>query len=164
MSDAEERFSTLVGGLDFPMFIVTTASNDSKAGCLVGFTTQMSIDPPRFLVGLSKKNFTYEVAAHATHLAVHFPDRDNEDLAHLFGEETGDEIDKFARCGWSVGPHGVPILEGVAAWFVGLIVDRVDLGDHVGHLLEPVAVETSRTISRVLTYGDLRDFEAGHSA
>lgn len=51
-------FDTLIGSLDYPMFIVTTAAGDDVAGCLVGFATQTSIDPPLVLVCLSRANRT----------------------------------------------------------------------------------------------------------
>ena len=50
-----EAFERLVGQLDYPMFIVTTQVEGRRAGCLVGFASQFSIDPPRFLIGLSKR-------------------------------------------------------------------------------------------------------------
>ena len=37
-------------------FSVTTATDGAQAGCLVGFSTQCSIEPPRFGVWLSKLN------------------------------------------------------------------------------------------------------------
>jgi flavin reductase (DIM6/NTAB) family NADH-FMN oxidoreductase RutF len=55
----------------------------------------------------------------------------------LFGGETGDENDKFARCDWDAGPDGIPVLRGCPSWFAGRIVDRARLGDHVGFVLEP---------------------------
>ena len=57
-----EAFGKLVSLLDYPMFVVTTRADDEPAGCLVGFASQVSITPPRFLVGLSKRNYTYRVA------------------------------------------------------------------------------------------------------
>jgi len=69
----EKTFTSLVSELDYPMFIVTTVAADGeRSGCLIGFATQISISPPRFLVGLSGKNHTYRVAQRAEHLAVHF--------------------------------------------------------------------------------------------
>ncbi|MGH3330053.1 MAG: flavin reductase, partial [Nocardioidaceae bacterium] len=65
------QFDDFVEGLDYPMFVVTTANDGHRAGCLVGFTTQASIDPPRMLVCLSVKNRTYRVAQEAEYLAVH---------------------------------------------------------------------------------------------
>jgi flavin reductase (DIM6/NTAB) family NADH-FMN oxidoreductase RutF len=140
--DAEDLSATvdrLAGDLDYPMCIVTTVAGRERSGCLVGFASQCSIDPQRFTVWLSKANHTFDVAGDARFLAVHFPSRAQADLAALFGGETGDEIDKFDRCRWHLGPDGLPILDDVARWFAGRILERYDTGDHVGHLLEPVA-------------------------
>ena len=90
MPDTRQTFNALVSELDYPMFVVTAAAGGERAGCLVGFATQCSIDPPRFLVCLSKQNRTYRVARDAELLAVHFLPADAEDLAELFGGETGD--------------------------------------------------------------------------
>src|SRR5919198_1788016 len=141
-ADAVETFTSLRGGLDYPMFIVTTVAPDGeRAGCMVGFATQISIHPPRFLVGLSDKNRTFRVAQRAEHLAVHFIPAGGQDLAALFGSETGDEIDKFARCAWYEGPAGLPILDDLPNWFAGRIVTRVSAGDHEVVVLDPVAAE-----------------------
>ena len=40
---------------------------------------------------------------------MHFVPADGEEIAELFGSETGDEVDKFARCAWHEGPAGLPI-------------------------------------------------------
>src|ERR1700754_1940903 len=98
-----DAFEKLVALLDYPMYVVTTRAGDHQAGCLVGFTSQVSIRPQRFLVGLSKRNHTYRVAQHATHLAVHVVPRQHRELARLFGSETGDRTDKFALCTWQPG-------------------------------------------------------------
>lgn len=127
----------LVSELDYPMFIVTAASGGERAGCLVGFTTQCSIDPPRFLVCLSDKNRTFRVARDAAVMVVHLVPSDADGLAQLFGERTGDDLDKFERCAWSPGPEGTPVLDGCGNWFAGRILDRMDGGDHRVFLLEP---------------------------
>ena len=44
------QFDAFVGGLDYPVFVVTAAHGEERSGCLVGFATQASIDPPRMLV------------------------------------------------------------------------------------------------------------------
>ena len=138
-------FDELVGELDYPMFICTLRAGEALAGCLVGFATQTSIDPSRFLLCLSRTNRTTRLAAAAEHLAVHFVPNTAGDLAELFGGETGDEVDKFARCAWHRGPRDLPILDACSNWFVGRIVERLDLGDHVGHVLVPEAVEHGAT-------------------
>lgn len=166
MSDSPgaEPFEALVGLLDYPMFVVTTSAGDEKSGCLVGFASQTSINPSRFLIGLSMRNRTYRVARDATHLAVHVVARAHLDLARLFGGQTGDRIDKFARCAWHRGPHGMPILDDAGAWFVGAVQQRFDVGDHVGHLLEPVAGEPPDDFDDWVTFADVRDLSPGHDA
>src|SRR4029079_16587977 len=119
------------------MTIVTTRSGDDMDGCLVGFSTQCSIDPVRQLVCLSVKNRTYELARRATHLVVH-PLHDaphDYELARLFGENTARETDKLAQCSWVEGPGGVPVLEGLD-WFAGPIVGRFGGGGHGAHLVD----------------------------
>jgi flavin reductase (DIM6/NTAB) family NADH-FMN oxidoreductase RutF len=153
-------FERLVATLDYPLYVVTTASGEERSGCLIGFATQCSIHPPRFLACLSKKNHTLPVARRATTLAVHVVDRKDEGIARLFGGETGDEIDKFADVRWHWA-DGVPILDACERWFVGTVLERIDLGDHVGFLLEPIDTEQS-SVSEQLTYQRAREIRPGH--
>jgi flavin reductase (DIM6/NTAB) family NADH-FMN oxidoreductase RutF len=148
------------------MTVVTVAAGSTgRGGCLVGFTTQCSMNPARFLVCLSKRNHTFTVAQEARLLAVHALTGAQRELASLFGERTGDEVDKFDNCRWRPGPEGVPILEECDRWFVGEIIARVDLGDHVGVVLEPVLVPArAEPASASLMYSAVRDLQAGHEA
>ncbi|MEP7180245.1 MAG: flavin reductase family protein [Pseudonocardiales bacterium] len=163
-NDDGAAFEALVGHLDYPMFVVTTALGERRSGCLVGFATQASIRPRRFLVGLSDKNHTFRVASDADRLAVHLLGKDDAGLARLFGEQTGDEVDKFAQCEWRPGPDGVPILTGAPAWFSGRILERLRLGDHVAFLIEPDSGECRDAVGHLVTYADVRDFDPGHEA
>ena len=163
MALGTEDFDAFVAGLDHPMFVVTTAHDGERAGCLVGFTTQASVDPPRMLVCLSVANHTYRVARGADLLAVHVLDRTEHKLAELFGGRTGDEVDKFEHCRWRPGPDGVPLLEDCPRRMVGRVLSRQEFGDHVGHLLEPVSVERVEPTS-ALGYDQVQDIDAGHPA
>jgi flavin reductase (DIM6/NTAB) family NADH-FMN oxidoreductase RutF len=157
-------FERIVGAIDYPMFVVTTRGVRENAGCLVGFASQTSIHPPRFLVGLSRRNHTYRIACEADHLAAHLLSKRSMELAQLFGGETDDQIDKFARCRWEPGPETMPILRDATAWFVGAIRDRFDLGDHVGHLVEPITGQVREPDTQWLTFADVRELEPGHEA
>lgn len=157
-------FQPFADGLDYSMLAVTAAHEGQHGGCLVGFTTQASIDPPRMLVCLSVRNQTYAVALHSGHLAVHALGREQGELARLLGEETGDEVDKLAGCRWQEGPGGVPLLEDCPRRFVGRVLQRTELGDHVGFLLEPVAVDAHGEWGAGLMFHDVRDLSAGHDA
>lgn len=158
---ALEPFTT---ELNYPMFVLTVGplTQPRPSGCLVGFATQCSITPARFLVCVSKKNHTFRAMEGAQYVGVHLLGQDQRELARLFGTQTGDETDKFEQCEWSAGPHGVPILAECVSWFVGSIERWMDLGDHAGVLLDPVRV--SGGPGAPLMSASVSDFDAGHEA
>jgi flavin reductase (DIM6/NTAB) family NADH-FMN oxidoreductase RutF len=162
VGDTESQFQRLVGQLDYPLFVVTAAGAGERDGCLVGFATQCSIHPPLFLVCLSVKNRTHRIAQGAETLAVHFVPSERKDLAELFGGETADETDKLDKVDWRPGPGGVPIVEGLANWFAGAIVERLDWsGDHTGFVLAPVDAHAGAD-EQELGFQEAKDIEPGH--
>ena len=161
--NAAATFHALVGDLEYPMFIVTAQAGGEPLGCLVGFATQTSIHPPRFVVCLSHRNRTYRRGRDAELLGVHCVPEHAAALAELFGGETGDETDKFARCAWHPGPGGVPILDECRNWFVGRVVWRAGAGDHDAFLLEPVAAEKGSDENE-FAFHRAKRIDAGHEA
>jgi flavin reductase (DIM6/NTAB) family NADH-FMN oxidoreductase RutF len=149
--------------LNYPMYVVTTAAGGERDGCLVGFTTQCGIEPVRFLICLSRANRTFRIAQRATALAVHLLDAGQRELAALFGEQTADEVDKLGRCAWTPGPDGVPLLVDCPHRMVGRVLDRVDLGDHQGFLLDPLEAGSTPDITPLM-FNAVRDMSAGHPA
>ena len=157
-------FDELVARLDPAMAVVTTVVDDERAGCLVGFHAQCSIEPQRYAVWLSKANHTYRVALRSTVLAVHFLDRSQEAVARLFGTRSGDEIDKFAHCRWEPGAGGVPVLQDCPNRFVGRRVALLDEGsDHVCLVLEPTDAQAGDSFTP-LRLSDVAHLHPGHEA
>jgi flavin reductase (DIM6/NTAB) family NADH-FMN oxidoreductase RutF len=157
-------FESLTSGLEYPMFVVTAAADGERNGCLAGFVTQCSIDPPVILVCVSKSNRTFRTAQRATTLAVHYLGVDDERLASLFGERTGDEIDKFAQCSWTERPDGTPVLDGCRGWVAGDIMSRADVGDHVAMAVRITAAEVRDAEAGQLGFQRVKDFDPGHPA
>lgn len=164
MNDNRATFNDFAELLDYSMFVVTARAHDVMGGCLVGFATQASINPPTFLVGLSAPNHTLSVARETSHLGVHVVGRENIELARLFGGQTSHSIDKFDRCAWHLGPAGVPILDAADAWFVGKIIERFDMGDHIGHLLKPTDAHITGRPGTPVSYHDVKNLTPGHQA
>jgi len=162
VEDVPKVFERLTIRLNYPLFVVTAAVGATREGCMIGFATQTSVHPGRFLACLSRRNRTTRLAQDADVLAVHLLPRERADLADLFGGETGDEIDKFEHCEWTEGPRGLPILAGCPSWFAGAILSRHDLGDHEGFLLEPIDARCEP--AELLYFQDVKDIEPGHDA
>lgn len=161
MTQEHPEFNRLMAQLDYPLFIVTAAAGEQRSGCLVGFASQVSIDPPRFLIGLSIKNRTCRVAREAQALVVHFVPHDAEELAVLFGGRTGDEVDKFERVHWRPGPGVAPVLTELENWFAGRVLDVHDLGYHRGFVLEPIEGEAHHA-DEALSFRRAKWIEPGH--
>lgn len=165
MADIDEDFADLMATPDQAMVILTTAAGGERAGCLVGFHSQSGIDPPRYAVWLSKANHTFTIGTLADTFAVHFPSADQHDLAALFGGASGDDADKFARCAWTPGPDGVPLLDDCPDRFVARREGLLDVGaDHVCLDLRPVRVDRADRADERLRLRDVMDIEPGHAA
>jgi len=160
-----EAFESIVGRIDYPMYIVTALVGEERDGCLVGFTTQCSIHPSRFLVCMSDKNRTTRLVEHgrADAMVVHLVPEDADHIVELFGGETGDDTDKFERCEWSPGPEGIPLLADCPSWFAGRILERAPLGDHIGHVLEPFAGDDPSSAGW-FPFSRAKGMEPGHEA
>ncbi len=161
----EERFDRLLAGLDTPVTIVTTVAGGERAGCLVGFQSQCSIEPRKYALWLSKANHTYRVALRADMLAVHLLGPGDHDLAEIFGGGTGDDVDKFADIEVAAGPDGVPLLSRCPDRLVVRRTALLDEGsDHVCLVTELVEVHGGDRPLSPLRVSDVDDITPGHQA
>lgn len=156
-------FERLVGSIDPPVFVLTAHDGSERSGCLVGFATQVSIRPPRFLAMVSKLNHTYPIAMSTPAVVVHVLREGDHEVARHFGGLTGDEVDKFAGIDVVDGPALAPVIVGLD-WFAGRVLRHVDLGDHVGLLLAPHDGSAARADQAQLGMGDVDDIDPGHPA
>jgi flavin reductase (DIM6/NTAB) family NADH-FMN oxidoreductase RutF len=112
-------------------------------------------------VCISTANHTFGVAKRAPGLAVHALGADQRDMAELFGERTGDVMDKFSHLIWERGITGAPVLTECAAWAEGRTLRRMSAGDHVAFLISIDRGGQGTRTGRLMASG-ARDLEAGH--
>ncbi len=161
-----DAFECIVADIEYPMFVVSVAVDGDVDACLVGFTSQCSIDPPRFAVFLSKNNHTFELARRATLLAVHLVRPAQHEMAeHFGGTSEKDDPAKLDDWPWRPGPDGVPLLAD-CDWFAGTIELNFDAGDHVAFVLSPLpGPEGGECGGRgQLGYQEAKDIDAGQPA
>ena len=154
----------LMGSVDSPLIVVTTSAQGERAGCLVGFHSQASIDPEHYCFWLSKANHTYRVALRSDHFAVHFLTTADRELARHFGALSGSETDKFSGLDSIASDHDVPLLADLPN---RLLVERVamldDGGDHVCLTARVDSVEVAGGFT-ALRPSQLGDLTPGHNA
>lgn len=153
----------ITDGADYPVYVATATDGIELSGCLVGFVTQSSIEPVRFVICLSKVNHTFAIAEGSRGLALHLLGSDQKELASIFGEKTGDVVDKFAGLAWSTATTGAPVLAECAAWIDGSILEHVDAGDHEAFVVAVVDGGPGTRSGRLML-SDVSDFDPGHPA
>lgn len=116
-----------------------------RGGTPVGFTatslTSVSAAPPLLSFGISTGSSCWPVMAEADHVGVHVLGEHQRDLAVTFARSGADRFGPPTR--WSTGPEGVPVLDGVLAWTVCRVVERVPAADHRIVLAEVLAGDPS---------------------
>ena len=138
-ADAVRDLAPFFERVDYPYYLLTVRASDGEmSGCLAGFVTQCSIDPPNFIACVSHLNHTLGVAVRSRAMGLHLVGEDQLDMARLFGEETGDEVDKFAEVDWRIGTTGAPLLADVLLGLEGSILGHFTVGDHEAFLLRAV--------------------------
>jgi flavin reductase (DIM6/NTAB) family NADH-FMN oxidoreductase RutF len=162
VTSADNALGAYFERIDFPYFVVTVRTPDGDmSGCLAGFVTQCSIDPPNFLVCVAKVNHTFEVAERSTAMGLHLLGKDQQELARIFGEETGDLVDKFAQCDWRLGVTGAPLLVESAVSLEGPILGHFSAGDHEAYLIRAERA-VGGSYDGLLMYRDAPHFHPGH--
>jgi flavin reductase (DIM6/NTAB) family NADH-FMN oxidoreductase RutF len=159
---SDDAFGTLVASADPPLIVITTAAESERAGCLVGFHAQSSIEPQHYCVWLSKANHTYRVSLRAAHFAVHFLTRADLGLAERFGTRSGEDEDKFAGLDLALDAHGVPLLKATPN---RMLLERIavldDGSDHVCLTTRVSSAHTGGTFTP-LRVSDATHLDPGH--
>lgn len=111
---------------------VTVVAALDPSGKPVGFTansfSSVSLDPPLLLVCLAKSSRNFATMTSARGFAINILAETQIAISNTFAKPVED---RFAAVDWRAGPHGSPILAGVAAWFDCSMESAIDAGDHV---------------------------------
>jgi flavin-dependent trigonelline monooxygenase, reductase component len=117
---------------------VTVATACGPAGEPVGMTVNAfmsaSLDPPLVLLSVARSAASFTAMETARRYAVHILSEEQRDISAAFARSAADGADKFAEIRWSRAKDGLPLLDDYLARLECTIVDRVELGDHVGYV------------------------------
>ncbi|MEE4544932.1 flavin reductase family protein [Streptomyces sp. V4-01] len=108
--------------------VITAAGPEGPAGFTATSLSSVAVEPPLISFGVSTGASSWPALAEAPYVGVHILGGHQEDVAALFARSGADRFGPGTA--WRPGPHGVPLLDGVAAWLVCRTVARVPAGDH----------------------------------
>ncbi|OXM64294.1 MULTISPECIES: flavin reductase family protein [Amycolatopsis] len=128
--------------------VVTTLDDGRPRGLAVNAFCSVSLDPPTVLVCVQKSSTTHGALLRAGHFAVNILAADQADVVAVFASKAAD---KFATLSWRPGPHGSPLLDGVAAAAEAEVTERRDAGSHTvffGRVVEAAATDAPALVYR----------------
>ena len=109
--------------------IVTTRAADGGVyGLTANSFNSVSLEPPLVLWSLDLQSNSLRAFLDATHFGVNVLALDQIALSRRFASQSGN---RFAGVSYRLGPAGVPLIDGCAAWFECLTRARHEEGDHV---------------------------------
>ena len=126
--------------------VITALQDDEPVGLAANSFTSVSLEPPLvlFCAGLTSSSWPRIKAA--GHYCVNVLSSEQEAVSRQFAGKG----DKYEGIGWTRGPSGAPILNGVLAWIDCVIESVHDAGDHVLVVGRVLAMDA--TDGRPLTY------------
>ena len=119
--------------MSYGLYVVSSAYGGKQNGCVVNTVTQVTAEPPKATVSVSKNNLTTQLIQQSgVFNAVPLTQQATMELISRFGFESGANLDKFDGIPHGVDQNGVWYpTEGAAALFSFRVVDQLDLGTHI---------------------------------
>jgi flavin reductase (DIM6/NTAB) family NADH-FMN oxidoreductase RutF len=129
MIRADQRvFRDAIGRFPTGVAVVTTFGPDGPAGLTTNAVTSLSLDPLLLVVCFDNASRTLPAVRASGTFGVNVLASDQAELAAVFASKRR-PAEKFAAV-THVEEHGVPVLDGAAAWVACSLQDLLAGGDH----------------------------------
>jgi flavin reductase (DIM6/NTAB) family NADH-FMN oxidoreductase RutF len=123
-----ESFTETFSQVPTAVTVVTTKNGDDSAhGTTVSAFCSLSIDPPLLLVALDRSSDLLKLLRKTRRFGVNLLSGDQEDVGVTCAKKGSD---KFRAVSWT-DEHGLPRIEGAAAWLECDVQKLLPGGDHV---------------------------------
>ncbi len=118
--------------LSYGLYIVTSRDEGRLNGQVVNTVIQVTSDPPRVAVIISKKNLTHEFISKSKVFGVSvLAESAPMSFFGPFGFRSGRDFDKFSKVQFREGVTGCPLLtEHSLSLLEADVFDEIDLGSH----------------------------------
>jgi 3-hydroxy-9,10-secoandrosta-1,3,5(10)-triene-9,17-dione monooxygenase reductase component len=125
------RFRQVMGRFATGVTVVTTLADGRPQGITVNALSSVSLDPPLVMVALDRSRFITPMIRAEGRYAVNVLGESQQALSDCFAHaavKPGRE--DFCGATWSLGPTGLPLLDGAIATLECTVVETFSAGDH----------------------------------
>ena len=139
--------------MTYGIYVLTTRFESTINGMIASWVSQVSYDPPLFMVAVHPNRYSHELLTQSGHFALHILAREQKNLLDRF--KGPDTREKFASIAWEDGVTGCPILEDCIGCMECRITQSMAPGNHtlfVGEVVNAVFNEEKAPLC-TLDYG-----------
>jgi len=148
--------------LTYGLCVVTSHLDGKLNGQIVNSVIQVTAEPPRIAVSISKNNFTHGYIVKSGVFAVSVLEESTPmTFIGLFGFKSGRDTDKLSQVSYKNGFTGCPLVtENTLSLFEAKVIDQVDVGTHTLFIADVVRAEVLRQ-GNPLTYAYYQQIKKG---
>lgn len=149
--------------ITYGLYVVSSVNEDGHYnGQIVNTIFQLTSEPVRICVSISKENLTHEYISHSNYFTVSILEEETPmALIGTFGFKSGKEINKFEGINYKIGGNKCPILlENTLSVMEVNVFNKVDLGSHTVFLGDLVSSEVLKK-GKPLTYAYYHEVKRG---
>jgi ferric-chelate reductase [NAD(P)H] len=139
--------------MSYGLYVLTARNGEKKNGQIINVAVQVTVEPMRLAVCISKENLTYEYIRQDRVFGLSVLEQDTPfTFIGTWGFKSGRTTDKFREVNFKQGVAGTPLLLDHALSVIECkVVDTIDVGTHVLFVGEVIGTEVLKT-GPALTY------------
>ncbi len=144
---------SVIRDMSYGLYVLTSHDKDYLNGQIVNSVTQVTNDPVRLAVTISKKNLTHEFISKSKVFAISvLDDSTPKSFFQTFGFMSGRNVEKLANVQYKEGVTGCPVIvENALSALEAVVFKEIDLGTHTLFIGNAMASEVFGK-GRSLTY------------
>jgi flavin reductase (DIM6/NTAB) family NADH-FMN oxidoreductase RutF/rubredoxin len=148
--------------LSYGLYVVTSHHDGKYNGQIANTVFQVTSEPPRIAVSISKDNFTHGYIANSGVFAVSVLDQSAPmTFIGIFGFRSGKDTDKLSQVSFKKGNLGCPLVtENALSILEAKVISQVDVGTHTVFIADVVYAEVLKQ-GNPLTYADYYQIKKG---
>jgi len=132
---------TTLFDLSYGVYVVSSKKGNKYNGQIANAVIQVTSEPPKILVCLSKNNLTHKYIEESKVFSVSILEKETPfKFIGTFGFRSGRDLDKFEDINYKISKLGIPyVTENTLGYLECTLTDTLDVGTHtifVGKLVE----------------------------